>query len=88
MDSILATLAQIRTTNLFPSKIWHPQPLDIMASYNHAQCPKKIMIQSSEKLVTNGQTNRQMDESDFIGRCPTNVEHPIIFEKIIEAIIF
>ena len=37
---------------------------------------------------TEGQANRQMDESDFIGRCPTNIEHPIIFEKIIEAIIF
>ena len=27
------------------------------------------MIQSWENLVTNGQTNRQTDESDFIGRC-------------------
>ena len=25
---------------------------------------------------TNGQTDRQMDERDFIGRCPTNVERP------------
>ena len=30
------------------------------------------MIQSSENLVTEGRT----DESDFIGRCPTNVERP------------
>ena len=30
------------------------------------------MIQSWENLVTDG----QMDESDFIGRCPTNVERP------------
>ena len=25
-----------------------------------------------------GQTDRQMDESDFIRRCPTNVEHPTL----------
>ena len=37
---------------------------------------------------TDGQANRQMNETDFIGRCPTNVGHPIIFEQIIEAIIF
>ena len=34
------------------------------------------MIQSWENLVTDGQTDRQMDESNFIGRCPTNVERP------------
>ena len=27
--------------------------------------------------MTGGQTDRQTDESDFIGRCPTNVERPI-----------
>ena len=31
------------------------------------------MIQSWEKLVTDGQT----DESDFMRRCPTNVERTI-----------
>ena len=40
----------------------------------------KIMIQSSETLVTGGQmnrrTDRKTDEGDFKGRCPTNVEHP------------
>ena len=30
------------------------------------------MIQSWENLVTDG---RQTNESDFIGRCPNNVEH-------------
>ena len=30
------------------------------------------MIQSWENLATDGQT----DESDFIGRCPTNVKRP------------
>ena len=41
---------------------------------------EKIMIQSSETLVTGGQMNRRTDrktaESDFKGHCPTNVEHP------------
>ena len=42
------------------------------------------MIESWENLVTDGQMDRQMerwkdkkgDESDFIGRFPTNVERP------------
>ena len=41
------------------------------------------MIRSWENVVTDGQTdgqmNRQSDESDFIGRCPFNVEHEIFF---------
>ena len=56
----------------FSLKIWLCQWLDIMGSYHHVQYPKKIMIQSWENLVTDG----QMDEGDFIGRCPTNVERP------------
>ena len=38
------------------------------------------MIQSRENLVMNGRTDGQTDvqtgESDFIGRCLTNVERP------------
>ena len=34
------------------------------------------MIQSSENLVTDGRTDGQADSSDFIGRCPTNLERP------------
>ena len=43
------------------------------------------MIQSLENLVTDGrrygktddrQTDRQTDESDLIGHCPTKVERP------------
>ena len=34
------------------------------------------MIQSWENLVTNGQTDGQTGESDFIGCCPTNGERP------------
>ena len=33
------------------------------------------MIQSWENLVTDGQTDGQAGESDFLGRCSTNVEH-------------
>ena len=42
---------------------------------------EKLTIQSWENLVTDGWTDRrtdgQMDKSDFIGRCPTNVEYPV-----------
>ena len=34
------------------------------------------MIQSSENLVTDGRTDGQANDSDFIGRCPTNLERP------------
>ena len=32
------------------------------------------MIRSWENLVTDRRTDRRTDKSDFIGRCPTNVE--------------
>ena len=41
-----------------------------MVSYHHVQYQKKQMIQSWENLGMDGQT----DESDFIGRCTTNVK--------------
>ena len=47
-----------------------------MVSYHRALYQKKIMIQSWENLVMYGRTDRQTDESDLIGRCPTNVERP------------
>ena len=37
------------------------------------------MIHSWENLVTDGRTDGQTDESDFIGRCPTDVERPNLF---------
>ena len=53
-----------------------------MVSYHHVQYQKKLMIQSWKNLVsdglTDGQTERQTDESDFIGRCLTNIERPIL----------
>ena len=73
---------------MFLKKIWLRQSLDVMVSYHHVPYQKKLMIQSWENLVTDGRTDErtdgQTDESDFIGRCPTNVERPTIetLEKI------
>ena len=54
----------------------------------HVQYQKKLMIQSWENLVTGGQTSRQTDENDFIGRFPINVERPtnwfIYFQSVID----
>ena len=47
-----------------------------MVSYHHEQYLKKLMIQSWENLVTDGRTDGQTDESDFVGRCLTNVKRP------------
>ena len=38
------------------------QSLDIMISYHHVQYQKKLMIQSWEKLVTEGQRHKQADK--------------------------
>ena len=59
----------------FFSKMWLRQSLDIMISYHHVQHQKKLKIQT---LVTDERTNRQTDESDFIGCCPTNAECPTV----------
>ena len=63
---------------IFFSKNWLCQSLDIMVSYHHVQYQKKLMIQSWENIVTDGQTDGQTDrladENDFTGRCSTNVE--------------
>ena len=60
----------------FFSKIWLRHSLDVMVSYHHVQYQEKLMIRSWENLVTNRRTERRTDKSDFIGRCPTNVERP------------
>ena len=41
----------------FFSNIWLGQSLDIMFSYYHAQCQKKLTIQSRENSVTDGRTD-------------------------------
>ena len=81
LGPILAHLAQSLATNFFFffSKIWLHQSLDIMVSYHHVQYQKKTNDPILRKLSdgrTDGQTDGQRDESDFIGRCPTNVERP------------
>ena len=37
---------------------------------------KKLMTQSWENLVMDGQTERLTGKSDFIGSCPTDAERP------------
>ena len=51
-------LAQIRAT-IFFFLIWLRQSLDIMVSYHHGQYQKKLLIQSWENLVTDGQADRR-----------------------------
>ena len=65
----------------FSSRIWLRQSLEIVVSFHHVQFQKKLMIQSWENLVTDGRTDGQTDESDFIRRCPTNVAHPTLTIK-------
>ena len=74
---IKARWAQIAVAIFFCAKIWLDQSLHIMISYHHVQYQKKLQIQSWELLVTDGRTDRQTDESDFIGYSRTNFEHPI-----------
>ena len=64
--TILAHIALIRTA-IFFSKIWLRQSLDNMVIYRHVQYQEKLIIQSWENLVTDGRTDRQIDETDFIG---------------------
>ena len=77
LDQILTPLAQIRVTKISFSWIWLRQSLNTMVSYHHVQYQKKLLIQSWEKLVTDGQM--ETEESDFIERCLTNVERPKMY---------
>ena len=49
-----------------------------MVSYHHVQYQIELIIQSRENLIREERTDREMDrqtgESNFIGRCPTDVE--------------
>ena len=47
-----------------------------MVSYHHGQYQKKAIDPILRKL-NDGRTDGQTDESEFTGRCPTNVERPI-----------
>ena len=50
-----------------------------MGNYHYVEYHKKLMIQPWENLVKDGRVDRradrQMAESDFIGRCPTMSVH-------------
>ena len=70
----LAHLAQMPAAIFFSSKIWLRQSLDVMVSYQHVQYQKKLMIQSWENLVTDGQNDRQTDR--LTDSRPTNIERP------------
>ena len=71
--------AKIRAFTFLKKNIWICQSLD-MVSYHHVKYQKKLKIQSQENFVMekemDGRTEKQKDESDFIGHCPTDFEHP------------
>ena len=69
-------------SQIFFSKIWLDQLLDIKVSYHHVKYQTKLMMQSWENLVTIGPTDGQTDESDFTWHCLANVERPIVNRKI------
>ena len=46
-----------------------------MVSYHHVQYQKKTNDPIFRKF-SDRQTERQFDESDFIGCCPTYIDHP------------
>ena len=68
---VLAHLAQ--DTQICFSKFWLRQLLDIMVSYHHTSEKTNDLIL---RKYSGGRTDRQTEERDFIGRCPTNVERP------------
>ena len=75
-------VAQIRAANFF-SKIWLRRSLD---RYYGRLSPCSISEKTNDPILeklekTDGQTGGQTDESDFIGRCPANVERPKCFVK-------
>ena len=69
----------------FFSKIWlRRQSLDMMVSYHHVQYQKKtndLILRKFCDRRMDGQMDRemgrQMDKSDFIECCLTNIEHLI-----------
>ena len=48
-----------------PNFLWFRQPWDVMVSYHHVQCQEKLIIQSWENLVTDGQTDRRTREISY-----------------------
>ena len=78
----LGTLGPNSGHQFFFLKIWLCQSLDIMVSYHHVKYKKKTNDPILKKFTdggmderTDGHTDRQRDESDFIGCCPTDIEN-------------
>ena len=78
LGPILVCLTQIRAVDFFFFK-----NLALSANRYHGQLSSCTISEKTNELIlrkfsdgrTEGQTDRQTDESDFIGCCPTNVEH-------------
>ena len=75
---ILAHLAQFRAANFFFFKNL-ASSVTRYHSYHHVQYQKKTndpILRKRSDGHTDGRTDGQADESDFIGRCPANVDRP------------
>ena len=78
LGPILVYLAPIQTTNFFFKN------LAFSVTRYHSQLSSCTISEKSndpiERKLSDGQTDKQTDgetdESDFIGCCPTNIEHP------------
>ena len=77
-DPILAHLAKIRAANFFFKNLaslvtrYHGQ----LSSCTISEITNDPILRKLSDGQTGGRTDGQTDQSDFIGRCPTNVEHP------------
>ena len=67
---------------IFFSKLWLCQSLDIMVRYHYVKYQKKLKAQSWENCDrwtdarTDGQTDWQMNKSEFIRSCQTDIKCP------------
>ena len=83
---ILAHLAQIRAANFYLFiYLFFFKNLAPSVTRSHAQLSSRTISGKTDDPIlgklsdgrTDGRTDGQGDESNFIGRCPTNVERPI-----------
>ena len=74
LSPILTPLAQILATNIFSKN------LALSVTTYHGQLSSCTISEKTNdpvlRKVRDGRTDGQTEESDFIGRCPTNVELP------------
>ena len=79
LEPILAHLTQI----LVP-KFYFKNLSPSVTRYHGLLSSRKISEKANDIILgkfSDGRTDGQTDESDFIGRCPTNVERPIKYIK-------